>query len=99
MIHTVHKYAVHFLFTNIKWKTFVVFVRILHRARGSTHKHFCAHFVCLVCLKLYVASEYAALPRRGKQHSAVRQTFGKQLNTIRRVSLLEREATFASPEE
>ncbi len=47
-VHTVHKYAVHFLFTEIKWKTFGVFVRILYGAFGSTHKHFYAHSVRFV---------------------------------------------------
>ncbi len=50
-----------FLFTDVKWKTFGVFVRILLGVFGSTHKYFCVLSVCLVCLKRFVASEYTAL--------------------------------------
>ncbi len=34
------------------------------------------------------------LPRRGKQHSAVRQTFGKRPNAIRQLSVHQREFAY-----
>ncbi len=34
------------------------------------------------------------LPRRGKQHSAVRQMFGKQPNAIGQLLVLQREFTY-----
>ncbi len=79
-----------FLFTGIKWKTCVVLVRILHGAFGSTHKQFCAHSVCLVCLKHFGASEYAA---EGTHIIFLLfQLIG--LVEIRRISFLELKCTY-----
>ncbi len=45
-------------------------------------------------VKMMQMFDVDVLPRRGKQHLAVRRTFGEQPNAIRKLSVLQREFVY-----
>ncbi len=62
--------------------------------RLKTGLHLNANRTRMWLAKMMQMFDVDMLPRRGKQHSAVRRMFGKQLNTIYQLLVLQREFAY-----